>query len=60
MTTQNVATATYSNGTLVSESIHLGFGGGTYFPTGAAKALCAVSTVGAGPTIAVDVTFVQQ
>jgi hypothetical protein len=53
-------TATYSNGTLVSEPIHLGFGGATYLATGVAQGFCAVSTIGTGPTISVDVTFVQQ
>lgn len=54
-------TGTYTNATLVSEAIHLGFGGHGYLaPLGAGQGFCAVSTVGTGPTIVVDVTFVQQ
>jgi hypothetical protein len=60
-TSPTAVSATYSNGALVSETVHMGFGGHSYFaPLGAGQGFCAVSTVGAGPTIAVDVTFIQQ
>jgi len=53
-------TATYSNGGLTSETIHMGFGAGTYYATGASQGVCAVTTVGTSPTISVDITMVQQ
>lgn len=62
--TPTAITATYTNGSgttlTAAEQLHLGFGGQTYLPTGASQGLCAVSTVGSTPAIAVDVTFVQQ
>lgn len=55
--------ATYTNGsgtTTVAESAHhLGYAGHTWIKTAASNGLCAVSTVGTGPTIGVTVTFVQ-
>ncbi|HLJ25318.1 MAG TPA: hypothetical protein VKY85_01260 [Candidatus Angelobacter sp.] len=57
-------TATYSNAasTTVTTSLNLklGFGGQTYFAVGSGNGLCATTTVGSTPTIAVDVTGVQQ
>lgn len=57
-------TATYSNAAsttvTTSENFKLGFGAGTYLSAGSGNGFCATTTVGTSPTIAVDVTYVQQ
>jgi hypothetical protein len=57
-------TATYSNAAsttvTTSENFKFGFGGGTYLSVGAGNGFCATTTVGTSPTIAVDVTAIQQ
>lgn len=53
-------TATYTNGTVVSEAIDIGGGSATAFTAGPGNGVCAVTTVGTGPTIPVTITFVQQ
>lgn len=57
-------TATYANATTVAtvSSVPIVIGGGSAmaFKTAASNGLCAVTTVGTTPTIAVTVTFVQQ
>ena len=53
-------TATYTNGTVASEAIAYGGDGMTIFKTAVGNGLCAVSTVGTGPSIPVTVTYIQQ
>lgn len=61
-TTQVPKTATFSSGILTngSEQLAVGLGGQTVFSTAASGEVCAVSTVGTGPTIALQVSYVQQ
>lgn len=60
--TPTALTATYSSGILTAGATVLpwGSGSGTLFKTAASNGLCAVTTVGTGPSIAVTITFVQQ
>lgn len=59
-TTPTALTATYTNSTLVSESITIGGGSSTAFSTPGGAGLCAVTTVGTSPSIPVTVTYVRQ
>lgn len=51
--------ATYANAA-VPLVFHMGFGGISLFTTGVNVGFCAVTTVGTGPTISVDVAYVLQ
>jgi hypothetical protein len=55
-----ICSATYRNGAIAEQPYQLGYGAGTVFSTGAGNGLCALTTVGTSPNIAVDVTYVQQ
>ena len=55
-------TATVSSGILTNGAVNYASATvpGTFVATAASNGLCAVTTVGTGPTIAVDVAYVQQ
>lgn len=55
-----VKSATYTNAALVSENVTLGGGSADFMTAGAGQGVCAVTTVGATPTIPVTISFVQQ
>lgn len=59
VTTQVPKTPTYNSG-ITTINISVGFGGQSVFQTAAGGEICAVSTVGTGPVIALMVTYVQQ
>lgn len=59
VTTQVVKTPTYNSG-ITTINIPVGFSGLSVFQTAAGGEICALSTVGTGPVIALFITYVQK